>query len=244
MMDEQLLLQSLLWRTERLFGDKKIITRLETGTYHEYTYREFGQRVRKLASALEKAGVKRGDRIGTLAWNHYRHFELYYGIPAVEAICHTINMRLFPEQQRYIVNHAEDSMLFLDVDQIPNVEKMIAEGGIDTVKQFVLLCDKDEIPETSLSPVTSYEEFVATGDDDFEFRDFSERTAAAMCYTSATNGDPKGASVRSTPCGSAGQRRRARSCSSSRTPTARGCCRATATPSRRRRSASTTSRPR
>lgn len=192
MMDEQLLLQSLLWRTERLFGDKKIITRLETGKYHEYTYREFGQRVRKLASALEKAGVRRGDRVGTLAWNHYRHFELYYAIPAVEAICHTINMRLFPEQQRYIVNHAEDTMLFLDVDQISNVEQMIADGGIDTVKQFVLLCDADEMPETSLSPVTSYAEFIATGDDDFEFRDFSERTAAAMCYTSATTGDPKG----------------------------------------------------
>lgn len=192
MMDEQLLLQSLLWRTERLFGDRKIITRLETGRYHEYTYREFGQRVRKLASALEKAGVQRGDRVGTLAWNHYRHLELYYAIPAVEAICHTINMRLFPDQQRYIVNHAEDTMLFLDADQIANVEKMIDEGGIGSVGQFVVLCEAGELPETSLAPVTSYEEFIATGDDDFEFRDFSERTAAAMCYTSATTGDPKG----------------------------------------------------
>lgn len=190
-MDEQLLLSSLLWRTERLFADKKIITRLETGKYHEYTYGDFAKRVRKLASALEKAGVKPGDRVGTLAWNHYRHFELYYAIPSVEAVCHTINMRLFPEQQRYIVNHAEDVMLFLDIDQIPNVEVMAADG-IDTVKQYVVLCDADELPETALEPVMSYEEFIATGDDDFEFREFSERTAAAMCYTSATTGDPKG----------------------------------------------------
>ncbi|MDN5767403.1 MAG: long-chain-fatty-acid--CoA ligase [Humibacillus sp.] len=190
MMDEQLLLTSLLWRTERLFPDKKIITRLETGTYHQYTYGDFAKRVRRLASALTKLGVAPGERVGTLAWNHYRHFELYYAIPGVQAVCHTINLRLFADQQRYIVNHAEDSILFLDVDQIPMVEALVADG-IPTVKQFVIMCD-GELPPTSLSPVLSYEELLATGDEGFEFPDFSERAAAAMCYTSATTGLPKG----------------------------------------------------
>ncbi|MEO6997758.1 MAG: AMP-binding protein, partial [Terracoccus sp.] len=189
-MDEQLLLTSLLWRTERLIPDKLIITRLETGKYHEYTYGDFAKRVRKLASALTKLGVVPGERVGTLAWNHYRHFELYYAIPGVQAVCHTINLRLFADQQRYIVNHAEDSVLFLDVDQIPVVEALVADG-IPTVKQFVIMCD-GELPETTLSPVLSYEELLETGDEGFEFPDFSERAAAAMCYTSATTGLPKG----------------------------------------------------
>ena len=190
MMDEQLLLSSLLWRTERLFGDKEIITRLDGDRYHRYTYSEFAQRARRLASALVDLGVGPGDRIGTLAWNHYRHFELYYGIPGAGAVCHTVNLRLFPEQQRYIVNHAEDTILFVDPDQIPVVEQMLADG-IPTVKLFVVL--DDSVPEgTKLDPVISYEDLIARGRDDFEFVELDEKAAAAMCYTSATTGDPKG----------------------------------------------------
>lgn len=190
MMDEQLLLGSLLWRSERLFADKEIVTRLRPGSYHRYTYRDFARRARRLASALVDLGVKPGDRLGTLAWNHYRHFELYYGIPGAGAVCHTVNLRLFPEQQRYIVNHAEDTILFVDPDQVPMAEELMADG-IPTVKLFVVL--DDTVPEgTKLQPVISYEELIERGREDFEFVELDEQAAAAMCYTSATTGDPKG----------------------------------------------------
>lgn len=117
MMDQQLLLHSLLWRTERLFHDKKIVTHTGRNEYHSYTYREYGKRVRKLANAMIELGVAPGERVGTLAWNNYRHFETYFGVPSVQAVLHTLNLRLFPEQIRYIVNHAEDSVLLIDEDR-------------------------------------------------------------------------------------------------------------------------------
>lgn len=190
MMDEQLLLTSLLWRTERLFPEKRIHTRIGEGEYHTYTYGEFAKRARQMSSALMQLNVRPGDRIGTLAWNHYRHFELYYAIPGIQAVCHTINLRLFPEQQRYIIDHAADRILFLDADQIPTVEAMAAQG-LSSVEQYVVMCD-GAVPETTLAPVMSYEDLLATGDEGFQFPTFSERSASAMCYTSATTGDPKG----------------------------------------------------
>lgn len=190
MMDQPLLLSDLLWRTERLFHDKKIVTRLGPGDYHSYTYAEYAKRVRRLSSALIGLGVRPGDRIGTIAWNHYRHFETYMGIPGVGAVVHTINMRLFPEQQQYIVNHAGDSVLIIDEDQIPLVEQLV-ELGIPSVRAFVVMGD-GPLPETTLAPVHRYEDLLENGDENFEFAVFDERTASAMCYTSATTGDPKG----------------------------------------------------
>ncbi|MFF5989338.1 long-chain fatty acid--CoA ligase [Prauserella flavalba] len=190
MMDEQLLLSGLLWRTERLFHDKKIITRLGPGEYHSYTYADYAKRVRKLAGALTEFGVRPGERVGTIAWNHYRHFETYFGVPGIGAVLHTINMRLFPEQQAYLINHAEDSVLIIDEDQIPVVEQLV-EMGIPTVRAFIVMGD-GPLPETSLDPVYRYEDVLARGSEDFEFPEFDEHTASAMCYTSATTGDPKG----------------------------------------------------
>lgn len=192
MMDEPLLLQTLLWRTERLFPAKQIVTRLQPGQYHRYTYAEFAARVRRLADVLEnQLGVRFGDKVGTLAWNHYRHFELYYGVPGIGAVCHTVNLRLFPEQQRYIINHAGDKVLFFDPDQLHVVERMAGQG-LPTVEAYIVMTD-GPLPETSLSPVYSYEELLADGSESYALReDFDERTAAAMCYTSATTGDPKG----------------------------------------------------
>ncbi|MCR8898195.1 long-chain fatty acid--CoA ligase [Gordonia sp. GONU] len=190
MMDQPLLLNDLLWRTERLFHDKRILTRLGPGSYHSYTYREYGRRVRRLASALKSLGVEHGDRVGTIAWNHYRHFETYFGVPGIGAVLHTINMRLFPEQQQYLINHADDSVLIIDEDQIALVEQLVALG-IPNVRAFIVIGD-GPLPETTLTPVHRYEDLVASGDENFEFPTFSENTASAMCYTSATTGDPKG----------------------------------------------------
>ncbi|MEB3022814.1 long-chain fatty acid--CoA ligase [[Mycobacterium] crassicus] len=190
MMDQPLLLSDLLWRTERLFHDKKIVTYLEAGSYHSYTYADFAKRVRRLSSALVKLGVRPGERVGTIAWNHYRHFETYLGIPGSGAVVHTINMRLFPEQQQYIINHAGDSVLIVDEDQIPLIEQ-VAELGIPSVRAFVVMGDKP-LPDTALAPIYRYEDLIADGDEDYEFPVLDERTAAAMCYTSATTGEPKG----------------------------------------------------
>ena len=190
MMDRPLLLHSLLWRTERLFHDKQIVTRLGPGSYHRYTYREYGQRVRRLANALKSLGVEPGDRVGTLGWNHYQHFETYLGVPGIEAVLHTINLRLFSEQQRYVINHAEDSVLILDADQVTAVEELVA-AGIPSVRAFIIF-DDGPLPETTLSPVYSYEQLLADASPEHEFADFDENTASAMCYTSATTGDPKG----------------------------------------------------
>ena len=189
MMDRQLLLSSLLWRTERLFHDKKIITRIGDGRYHSYTYREYGRRVRKLCNALGELGVEHGDRVGTLGWNHYRHMETYFAVPGTGAVLHTVNLRLFPEQQRYTINHVEDEVLFFDPDQLSVVEELV-ELGIPTVKAFVVF--GDTVPETRLSNVHAYEDLIAGESDEYEFPEFDEHEAAAICFTSATTGDPKG----------------------------------------------------
>ena len=189
MMDRQLLLSSLLWRTERIFHDKKIVTRLGDGGYHSYTYREYAQRVRKLCNALGKLGVRHGTRVGSLGWNHYRHLEAYFGVPGVGAVLHTVNLRLFPEQQRFTINKVEDEVLFFDPDQLPVVEKLV-ELGIPTVTTFVVF--GDSVPETRLQNVHAYEDLLAGESDEFEFPEFDEHEAAAICFTSATTGDPKG----------------------------------------------------
>ncbi|SFN26647.1 fatty-acyl-CoA synthase [Pseudonocardia ammonioxydans] len=189
MMDRQLLLSSLLWRTERLFHDKKIITRIGDGQYHEYTYREYGTRVRKLANALGRLGIGHGDRVGTLGWNHYRHMETYFGVPGTGAVLHTVNLRLFPEQQRFTINKVSDKVLIFDPDQLALVEELV-DLGIPTVETFVVF--GDTVPETRLSNVYSYEELIAAESDEYEFPEFDEHDAAAICFTSATTGDPKG----------------------------------------------------
>jgi fatty-acyl-CoA synthase len=190
MFDSQLLLHSLLWRTERLFADKQIVTRLGPGEYHRYTYREFGKRTRRLGDALTTLGVGPGDRIGTLAWNHYRHLETYFGVPGIQAVLHTINLRLSPAQQKFTIDKADDRFLLVDVDQLGLVAELL-ELGLPTVEAVIVLADA--VPEHRLTiPVHSYEELLAGGDENAQFAEFDEKTASAMCFTSATTGDPKG----------------------------------------------------
>ncbi|RZT84016.1 fatty-acyl-CoA synthase [Pseudonocardia sediminis] len=190
MFDSQLLLHSLLWRTERLFAEKQIITRLGPGEYHRYTYRDFGKRARRLGDALRTLGVEPGDRVGTLAWNHWRHLEAYFGVPGIQGVLHTINLRLSPSQQKFTIDKAEDRFLLVDTDQLPGVAALF-ELGLSSVEAVVVL--DDAVPAHDLPvPVHAYEDLLAVADEDAQFSEFDEKTASAMCFTSATTGDPKG----------------------------------------------------
>lgn len=186
MMDRPLLLKTLLWRAERVFGDNEIVTAVAGGVERR-TYREYGERVRRLAGALIGLGLGRGDRVGTLAWNTSRHFESYYAVPCMGAVLHTINLRLFPEQIAFTVNHAGDRVLLVDADQLPMVEQLWPL--LHTVEAVVVL--GDHAPDAPF-PLSSYEQLLADAHPVTEFPDLDERSAAAMCYTSATTGDPKG----------------------------------------------------
>lgn len=190
MLDEPLLMSSLLWRAERLYHDKQIITRLASGGYHRYDYADFGRRVRRLANVLRELGVQEGDRVSTLAWNHYRHLEAYYAVPGMGATLQTVNMRLFEEQQAFTINHSGASVMLIDPDQLPTAERLV-EIGIPDVRAFVVMAD-GELPATTLDRVYSYEALMAEASEEFDFPTFDERRAAAICYTSATTGDPKG----------------------------------------------------
>jgi 3-(methylthio)propionyl---CoA ligase len=189
MMDIPLLISSLITHADRHHGDTEIVTRTVEGPIHRYTYRDAHLRSRQLAGALEKLGVKLGDRIGTLAWNTHRHFEIYYAVSGMGAVCHTINPRLFPEQITYIANHAEDSYLFFDLTFVPLVEKL--RPSLKGVKGFVVMTDKAHMPE-SMPDAICYEDLVASHSGDYTWPVFDERTASSLCYTSGTTGNPKG----------------------------------------------------
>lgn len=190
MMNTPLTVGSLLERAEKYFPKKEVVSRTLSGI-HRFTYREIGKRTRRLASALEKLGIQRGDRVGTFAWNHHRHLEIYFAAPGMGAVLHTINIRLSPEHISYIVNHAEDQVLLIDEDLLPLIERVKDE--LTTVKAFIIMTDKEELPSTSLSPVFSYEELLELGNENYPFvKDIDENEPAGMCYTSATTGNPKG----------------------------------------------------
>lgn len=190
MQNTPLLISSQIEFASLNHGAEEIVSRSVEGPIHRYTYKACASRSRQLAKALTKLGVQRDDRIGTLAWNGYRHMELYFGVSGMGAVCHTINPRLFPEQIVYIINHAEDAYLFFDLTFLPLVEA-IAEG-IKGVKGFVIMTDKAHMPETKLPNVICYEELLSTTDDDYQWPQFDENTASSLCYTSGTTGNPKG----------------------------------------------------
>lgn len=190
MMNVQLTIAPLMERAEQYFSRKQVISRTATGMYR-FTYEEIGKRTRRLASALEKLGVKRGDRVGTLAWNHHRHLEAYFAIPGMGAVLHTINIRLSPEHITYIINHAEDQVLLIDDDLLPLIER--CKDHLHTVKAYILMTDHDELPASSLEPLYSYEALLQEGDPHYQYpTDIQENDPAGMCYTSATTGKPKG----------------------------------------------------
>lgn len=189
-MNDQLLITDLLEYAALNHGQTQIVSRSFDGSIHRYTYRDALQRSQQVANALVKLGIKLGDRVGTLAWNTHRHYELYFAISGLGAITHTINPRLSDEQISYIINHAEDNYIFVDLDLIPILERL--QPQLSTVKNFVVLVDSANMPETSLANVLCYEQLLQSEAPDFEWPQFSEETAASLCYTSGTTGNPKG----------------------------------------------------
>ncbi len=192
MMSQPLLISSLIQHADRYFGDSEIVSRRVEGDIHRYTYRDCHIRARRMANALGKLGVTMGDRVATLAWNGYRHLELYYAISGSGAVMHTINPRLHPEQIAYIANHAEDQYLFFDMTFLPLVEAFAAH--CTTVKGFVMMCDRDRMPPQSKVPnLMCYEDLIAESSDKYDWPVFDENSASSLCYTSGTTGNPKGA---------------------------------------------------
>jgi acyl-CoA synthetase (AMP-forming)/AMP-acid ligase II len=191
MMDMPLLISGLIRHADRHHGATEIVSKRVEGDLHRYTYREAHARSRRLAKALGRLGLKMHDRAGTLAWNGHRHFEIYYAVAGMGAVIHTINPRLFPEQIAYIANHAGDEVLFFDLTFAPLVEKLAPQ--LKTVKHFVLMTGRAHMPAKSALPkLLCYEELLEAEDDGLEWPQFDERTAACLCYTSGTTGNPKG----------------------------------------------------
>ena len=190
MMDYPLTIDRILEHANRIYGDRQIYTKLPDGSTHTYTYADLYRRSKRLASALSKRGIQMGDRLGTFGWNNYQHMELYYGIPGCGAVCHTLNIRLFAEQVAYIIEHAEDRIVFIDASLLKLFEPIAAQ--VSCVEQYVLY-GVDSVPETTLPNVLLYEDLIAEGDDDYQWPVTDERTAMGMCYTSGTTGEPKGA---------------------------------------------------
>lgn len=190
MMKTPLNISMMLERAELFFPAKQVVSRMKGGIVR-HTYKEIGERTRRLSSVLKRLGVEVGDRVGTFAWNHHRHLEAYFAIPGIGAVLHTINIRLSAQHIAYIINHADDRVLLIDDDLLPAIEAVKDE--ISNVRAFIIMTDKDELPETTLSPVYHYEKLLADGDPSFPFlKDLDEYRPAGMCYTSATTGAPKG----------------------------------------------------
>ena len=197
MMKFPLQISSLIRHADRYHGDTEIVSRLVEGGIHRYTYRAAHRRARQLANALSALGVRMHERVGTLAWNGFRHFELYYAASGMGAVIHTVNPRLFPEQIAYIVNHAEDQYVCFDLTFAPLVEKIAPH--CKAVRGWIAMTDRAHMPERILDAsglqlpnLLCYEDLINAHSDDFEWPVFDESTAAGLCYTSGTTGNPKG----------------------------------------------------
>ena len=197
MMDMPLLISSLIAHADRHHGDTEIVSRTVEGpdkdgrgAIHRSTYRAAHQRARQLAKALTALGVGQSERIGTLAWNGYRHFETYFAVSGMGAVCHTINPRLFPDQLAYIINHAEDRYVLFDLSFVPLVEKLapVCPG----VRGWVAMTDQAHMPQAAIPNLLCYEALLAAQTDAFDWPQFDERLASSLCYTSGTTGNPKG----------------------------------------------------
>jgi fatty-acyl-CoA synthase len=191
MQSHPLLISNLLVHAERHHGEQQIVSRRVEGDLHRYTYKDLAARSRQLAKALAALGVKSGQTVGTLAWNGYRHMELYFGVSGSGAVLHTLNPRLHPDQVVYIADHAEDQVLCFDLTFLPLVEAVAAR--LKTVKHFVALTDRAHMPaQSKIANLLCYEELVEAQDDRYDWPQFDENAASSLCYTSGTTGNPKG----------------------------------------------------
>ena len=192
MMQQPLLVSTLLTHAERHHGSQQIVSRRVEGDVHRYTYRELGARARSMANALSALGIRFGDRVATLAWNGYRHMELYYAVSGSGAVLHTLNPRLHPDQVVWIADNAEDQIIFFDLTFLPLIETIAAR--LTTVKAFVVMTDRAHMPASNkVSNLLCYEDLIESHAPDFAWPSFDENTASSLCYTSGTTGNPKGA---------------------------------------------------
>ncbi len=192
MMQQPLLISTLLVHAERHHGEREIVSRRVEGDLHRTTYRELASRARRMANALASLGVRMPDRVATLAWNGYRHLELYYAVSGSGAVLHTLNPRLHPDQIVYIADHAEDQVLFFDLTFLPLIAAVA--GRTKTVKHWVAMCDRAHLPADAarIPGLLCYEELIDAQHDRFDWPTFDENSASSLCYTSGTTGNPKG----------------------------------------------------
>ena len=220
MMDYPLTVGKIIQRANRVFADKEVVSILPSGRKHRYTNADLYRRTVRLMNVLRRLGVKPGERVGTFMWNHHRHLELYFAIPSMGAVTHTLNIRLFPDQLAYIVNHAADAVIFVDASLLPALEAVAPQ--LKTVRQFVVVTEDNTedgtedntgdgtedstedgmppeatlpettLPETTLSPIAGFEALMADADETEDFPELDEFSACGMCYTSGTTGHPKG----------------------------------------------------
>ena len=190
MMDRPLLITSILRHAAQNHGKARISSRFALEPNHSYTYREAWARTQQLANVLVGLGVGHGHRVATLAWNDHRHLELYYAISGIGAVCHTVNPRLYPEQLVYILNHAEDRVLFVDPTFLPLVEKLLPQ--LRTVRTVVVMTQPHLMPESAIPGLLCYETLMQAAPAEYDWPEFDENTASGLCYTSGTTGNPKG----------------------------------------------------
>jgi len=191
MMQQPLLISSLIVHAERHHGDQQVVSRRVEGDIHRTTYRELAARSRRMAKALAALGVKAGERCATLAWNGHRHMELYYAVSGSGAVLHTLNPRLHPDQVVYIADHAEDQVLFFDLTFLPLIEAIASRTK--TIRRFVAMTDRAHMPASSkVEGLLCYEELLEAQDDAFDWPLLDENSASSLCYTSGTTGNPKG----------------------------------------------------
>ena len=190
MQDWPLLCHRIIDHAALNHAGREVITRTIEGPIHRTSYAEIRARALRVAQRLDRDGIKLGDRVATLAWNTSRHLESWYGILGIGAVYHTVNPRLFPEQIVWIINHAADRVMMTDLTFVPLLEKIADK--LPSIERYIIFTDTAHMPKTSLRNAVAYEEWLSAADGDFAWKEFDENTAAGMCYTSGTTGDPKG----------------------------------------------------
>ena len=191
MQSQQLLISNLIEFAERNHGGVEVVSRRVEGDIHRYTYKDSAKRARQVANALDGLNLAFGDRVATLAWNGYRHFELYYGVSGSGRVLHTINPRLHPDQIAWIANHAEDQVLCFDMTFLPLIQAV--HSRCHTIKHYIALCNADKLPaDTGIPGLQSYEAWMGEQSSSYAWPLFDENTASTLCYTSGTTGNPKG----------------------------------------------------
>ncbi len=190
MQDWPLLIHKIIDSAALQHPRQEVVSRLVEGPIVRANYAQVRERALKVAQRLTRDGIKLGDRVATLAWNNQRHLETWYGVSGIGAICHTVNPRLFPEQIVWIMNHAEDRIALIDLTFVPLMEAIAAR--LPTIERYVVITDAAHMPATTLKNAVAYEDWIGEVDGDFRWPEFDENTAAGLCYTSGTTGNPKG----------------------------------------------------